>query len=129
MVNYTALKEALANRCASFPGDLVGKHAFLTILENEIRNVKHYKGEALRQMHAEGWTLIFPSRKPPGKPGSGSHELYKTGIWLETPTVLKKGRDSEMSPLITRKFNALRGDVMNSTEGEFLPRLGRQLSG
>jgi len=122
--NYTELKAALKLVRMFFPGDLVGKHAFLTILENEIRNVKHYKGEALRQMHTEGLTLNISIQETSVKPGAGARELYKTGIWLEVPTVLKKGRDSEMAPLITRKFNALRGDVMNSTEGEFLPRLG-----
>jgi len=121
---YTTLKQALKQVRIFFPGDLVGKHAFLTILENEIRNVKHYKGEALRQMHLEGLTLNISIQETNVKSGNSTQELYKTGIWIEAPTVLKKGRDSELSPLISRKFNALRGDVMNATEGEFLPRLG-----
>ncbi len=118
--DYEAMKAVLKSCQVFFPGEVVGRHAFFTMLENEIRNVKHYKGSDLVEIQRNGLKLnlsiqeanVMASEKD-------SRELYKVGVWIGTPTDLQiKGN----IPLVRRKFNALLGDIMD--EETFAPRLG-----
>ena len=81
---HKELKEALESFEVFLPGGVVGKHAFFTILENEIRNVKHYSEDDLVDMRRDGLNLVIAIR-----PGSLSSQLdyhvnslFKIGIWL-----------------------------------------------
>ena len=52
--NLNACINALA-RCVYFsPGGVVGKHGLFTLLENELRNVKHFEEERIEEMR-ETW--------------------------------------------------------------------------
>lgn len=90
---YQSFKQKLSNMKAFFPGGVVGKHALLTIIENEIRNIKHYKGEQLRGIQKEGLSLnisVHPVFIHPEDPYNKNRtwadcELYKVGVWIKHP--------------------------------------------
>ena len=118
--DYKKIKEALEDCICFFPGEVVGRHAFFTMLENEIRNVKHYKGENLRSIQKNGLELNISLQETGVLPTNVvDRELYKVGIWIGTPTELKV---NEQNALIIKKYDTLINDVM---DGEtFAPRLG-----
>ena len=116
---YQELKAELKSIRAFFPGGVIGKHAFFTLLENEIRNVKHFHDKALKSIQKEGLTLnislherSFDSQNPQ------RHEqpqLLKFGVWLNHPTQLK-------SELLTRRIDNLDEDIIMPVTSR--PRLG-----
>lgn len=117
---YAEIKEILKNTHLFFPGEVVGRHAFFTMLENEIRNVKHYKGSSLSQIQQNGLQLnISLQQQSVNKAAKGDYELYKVGVWINTPTDLRL-RSEEL--LVMRKFEALIADIMD--EDTFAPKLG-----
>ena len=118
--DYLKVKKALLDCVCFFPGEVVGRHAFFTMLENEIRNVKHYKGDSLKSIQKTGLELNISLQETGVLPTKTvDRELYKIGIWIGTPTELKI---NENSSLILRKYKTLINDVM---DGEtFAPRLG-----
>ena len=117
--NYNAFKEILQTFKAFFPGGVVGKHAFFTTLENEIRNVKHYNPERRKQMQEEGLTLNISieedSYQTIDVPSDYTTEYYKIGIWLNHPVDLTQS-------LITKKLNKIKGDIL--TKETYQPKLG-----
>ncbi|MCI5080668.1 MAG: hypothetical protein MRY78_03195 [Saprospiraceae bacterium] len=118
--DYLKVKEALRECICFFPGEVVGRHAFFTMLENEIRNVKHYKGDSLKQIQKTGLELNISLQETGVLPTKiADRELYKVGIWIGTPTELhNKGKNT----LIVRKYETMIHDVMD--EETFAPRLG-----
>ena len=118
--DYAKVKTLLENSKLFFPGEVVGRHAFFTMLENEIRNVKHYKGESLTDIQKNGLKLYISLQEKRVKDDQGSDpELYNIGVWIGTPTDLQT-RGSNI--LVKRKFEALYKDIMD--EETFAPRLG-----
>lgn len=123
--DYVEIKEYLKSCNIFFPGEVVGRHAFFTMLENEIRNVKHYKGEDLKSIQKNGLNLYISLQDTNIRPSAvkeiekTENELYRIGVWIGTPTQLKIGG---LQPLIRRKFDALMGDIMDADT--FSPRLG-----
>lgn len=116
---YLEIKKLLESYIAFFPGEVVGRHSFFTILENEIRNVKHFKGQALKGIQENGLTLnISLQETNVSEAIRPEKELLKIGIWLGTPTYLKINDQY----LIKQKYEALTAGVMD--EGTFAPRLG-----
>lgn len=101
------------------PGGVVGRHAFFTILENEIRNVKHFPKTVRDQMITDGLTLnisieeayINTALKQQGKP----NECFLLGVWLKHPTRVSK-------KLITDRLEQLWGDII--LQDTYTPRLG-----
>lgn len=80
---------------AFFPGGVVGRHAFFTILENEIRNVKHYSRSVQAIMREQGLTLNISIEEDSYKQKNKTHsnrtkEYYKIGVSLEHPTNLTR---------------------------------------
>ena len=117
--DYIKIKELLESCQAFFPGEVVGRHSFFTILENEIRNVKHFKGAALKHIQDNGLTLNVSLQECNVIEHSESaRELYKVGIWIGTATNLKINDQY----LIRQKYEALSAGVMD--EDTFAPRLG-----
>ena len=106
-----------------FPGGVVGKHAFLTILENEIRNIKHHKDDTdlMERIRENGLRLNISIHKRPINtdiPTYGNKtELYKIGVSLQLPTKI------EYTTLEERLHN-LEGDIIND---DYRPRLGGTL--
>lgn len=123
--DYVALQKVLRQYPVFFPGGVVGRHSFYTIIENEIRNIKHYHGEALNDAQKNGLILtisIHPCSLREEVPSE--NELYKIGVWLEVPTKLKQQiRGDESAYLLQRKQVNLRKSVM-SPGGDYAPLLG-----
>ncbi|MEN0003044.1 MAG: hypothetical protein AAF798_02830 [Bacteroidota bacterium] len=120
--DYAMIKQVLQDAQLFFPGEVVGRHAFFTMLENEIRNVKHYKGKSLQHIQKHGLQLTIALQEASVQPHQKQEkekELYKVGVWINTPTDLRL-RNSEL--LIRRKFDALVADIMD--EDTFAPKLG-----
>ncbi|GJM34067.1 MAG: hypothetical protein DHS20C18_30680 [Saprospiraceae bacterium] len=119
-VDYSEMKEVLRSCLVFFPGEVVGRHAFFTMLENEIRNVKHYKGSDLLEIQQNGLKLNLSIQETNvTNKEKDLRELYKVGVWIGTPTDLQIQGNV---PLVKRKYNALIGDIMD--EETFAPRLG-----
>jgi hypothetical protein len=80
----------LKNVQVFFPGAVVGHHALYTILENELRNIKHYDKEVIDRMQEKGLTLHLSIEEDSISKKAGSLDYYKLGIWLEHPTMLSQ---------------------------------------
>ena len=85
--DHDSLIDALRGIEAFFPGGVVGRHAFYTLLENTLRDIKHFGYEERARMKKEGLTLavsIFPSKLSKSlRKGIHDYSLYKIGIWIE----------------------------------------------
>lgn len=118
--DYVALKDAMEQCRLFFPGEVVGRHAFFTLLENKIRNVKHFKGDTLRKMQSEGLELCISFQNRPVRMGEeGAKALWAIGVWLNAPVDLWT-RDGDILPRM--RYANLRKDIMD--ESTFAPRLG-----
>ncbi|MFN0216539.1 MAG: hypothetical protein ACKVT2_19940 [Saprospiraceae bacterium] len=101
---FKKLEPLLKKYRAFFPGGVVGKHAFFTILENEIRNVKHYAG-ALEEMRKNGLTLNLTIEEDTyhtqGEPQvqTGRAEYYKMGVFIRQTTYIKTQVEESMKSL------------------------------
>lgn len=118
--DFDLIKERLVAYKAFFPGGVVGEHAFFTILETELRNVKHYKPEELEQIRKEGLTLNISVeednyRVDKAKIKSEETQYYKIGVWLKHPLEISK----ELMMLRPQK---LYDDIVEKET--FLPKLG-----
>lgn len=118
--DYDQVKQVLLESLLFFPGEVVGRHAFFTLIENEIRNVKHYKGADLRHIQENGLELCISLQDAPVKMDwKGDKALCRIGIWINTPTPLRLNDDTL---LLQRKYNAIKQGVMD--EETFAPHLG-----
>ena len=121
------------------PNGIVGQHALFTILENTLRNVKHYKKE-LKTMKKEGIRLYlslqstefirrFPEQEMPVEAKDGydftsERSLFKVGAWLHHPQELLNEEGSfineedtpfdEKGTVIGGHTQQLRNRVVNS---------------
>ncbi|MEL7123382.1 MAG: hypothetical protein AAFO07_28305, partial [Bacteroidota bacterium] len=98
-----------------FPGGVVGKHAFFTLVENEIRNVKHFSKAKQEEMKVKGLNLNI-SIRPAAlskkiKNASDDRVLYKIGVWLDHKTNLISHDDH----LVVNRMEALRGDIITNS--------------
>lgn len=118
---FDAFKTELSEYKAFFPGGVVGRHAFFTILENELRNVKHYTPEQRKKMQDEGLTLnlsieqdsYLVQRKDVTK--AISSEYYKIGVWIKHPVKITLD-------LLVGRLGRLADDII--MEETYRPRLG-----
>ncbi len=118
---YVALRDWLKTVRVFLPGEIVGRHAFFTILENEIRNVKHYRGDALQRIQKNGLDLCIAIQETTvmqAEPEMQHRNLVRVGVWIGEPTVLH----TQQYQLVRRRFEVLRSDIMDSET--FSPRLG-----
>lgn len=117
---HDVLKGYLESFKVFLPGGIVGEQAFYTILENELRNVKHYTPEVITEMQTEGLCLNIsiegnhytgahtdPTKKPP---------YYKIGVWLKhpvliTPELIKKRLKNLDSDIIFKDYRAKLGGI------------------
>lgn len=118
--DYIKVKEFLEDCQLFFPGEVVGRHAFFTLIENKIRNVKHFKGDALRKMQQEGLELCISFQERPVRMDHPRDQaLYSVGIWLNG-LVKFAMKDGSLLPHV--RFDSLRKGIMD--EDSFAPRLG-----
>lgn len=113
-----ALKHPLKDIRFFLPGGVVGKHAFFTMLENEIRNVKHYNRSELALLRKEGLTLSI-GIQPYSLPKSTQQELYRLSIWIDAPTRLLT--DDTAEHVVLKKWKSLEGELFDSGVA---PKLG-----
>jgi hypothetical protein len=106
--DFLYMRDKLKEIKMYFPGGVVGRHAFYTMIENEIRNVKHYNKEELAVLQAEGLTLSIGVQPWSLKAGGGK-ELYRVSVWLETPTRLHTGSKH----VVMSKWEALEGEIFH----------------
>ena len=113
---YEPLKKELEELRAVFPGGIVGKHAFFTLLENEIRNVKHYRKEALEKIQREGLilNLSFHLRPVDSNENENGDDLLKVGVWLNHPVELSE-------EMLIKRIRGLDQDIITAN---YQPRLG-----
>jgi len=116
---FDILKEALLKKEVFFPGAVVGKHAFFTTLETEIRNIKHFKPHQIEQIKDTGLNLNISIEDSSYKyevhdPRNYEFELFKVGIWLGHPQPIGR-KDLE------KKLERNRGDIISKS---FSPNLG-----
>lgn len=114
--DFDRLRQHLKACKVYFPGGVVGKHAFFTILENEIRNVKHHSEAEIANIAKNGLTLNLSIQEMPYEEGqlSGRPTYYKIGVWLKHPVFM--GRKT-MYDRVAR----LQQDIINEQNR---PRLG-----
>ncbi|MDX2283665.1 MAG: hypothetical protein NW241_05855 [Bacteroidia bacterium] len=90
--DFKPLYEAIQQLPPVFlPGELIGQEAMFTILENTLRNIKHYR-DALETIRKEGLRMYISIQETAyvRRDGTPSEELnlYKTGVWLHHPQPL-----------------------------------------
>jgi hypothetical protein len=116
---YQALKKELEDTHLFFPGGVIGKHAFFTLLENEIRNVKHFKNGILKQIQQEGLILNISLHLRPVDSNKDEQvanpQLFKIGVWLKHPVNIN-------AELLTKRIDGLDAPII--TDETFQPRLG-----
>lgn len=119
-IDFEAIKDALESCQLFFPGEVVGRHAFFTLIENKIRNVKHFKGDALRQMQQGGLELCISfQERSVRRSHKEDRALYSVGIWLNG---LVKFRVKDGTLLPAARYENLSKGIMD--EDSFAPRLG-----
>jgi hypothetical protein len=115
---FSYLRDRLKEVKIFFPGGVVGRHAFYTMIENEIRNVKHYQRKDLLEMQKEGLTIAI-GIQPWSLYGSQGEELYRISVWLDKPTRLVSDGGEY---LLKRKWETLDGEIFNPKT--YAPYLG-----
>lgn len=115
---FIHLRDRLKDVKIFFPGGVVGRHAFYTMIENEIRNVKHYQRKDLLEMQKEGLTIAI-GIQPWSLFGSQGEELYRMSVWLDKPTRLVNDNGIH---LLKRKWETLDGEIFDPKT--YAPYLG-----
>ncbi len=118
---FEELKPELQNCKAFFPGGVVGKHALFTLLENKIRNIKHFEGKALKTIQEEGLTLNISVQNmwvdTESTDNTEPPQFFKIGVWIKHPV--------EVSPnLLINRVNGLDLDII--TDDSYQPKFGGQ---
>lgn len=76
------------------PGGIIGEHALFTLIENTIRNIKHYKDDqTLEKIQNSGIDLCISLREKnlmgvKSTSNGNKTELFKVGVWLKHLTPL-----------------------------------------
>jgi hypothetical protein len=109
--DFLYMRDKLKEINMYFPGGVVGRHAFYTMIENELRNVKHYNKEELAVLQEQGLTLSIGVQPWSLKAGGGK-ELYRVSVWPETPTRLKTGSKH----VVMSKWEALEGEIFHQNK-------------
>ncbi|MEM9981230.1 MAG: hypothetical protein AAF734_01965, partial [Bacteroidota bacterium] len=111
---HDLLKKALEQVEVFLPGGVVGRHAFFTLLENTLRDVKHLPEVALKDIAVNGLDLVvsvFPSKLSRAvRKVSNDYSLYKVGIHLNS---LQSA--TQKQPLAARALENINKDILTST--------------
>ncbi|MEM6805579.1 MAG: hypothetical protein AAF696_29550, partial [Bacteroidota bacterium] len=95
------------------PGELIGQEAFFTILENTLRNVKHYV-KVLEDIRTNGLNFCLSIQPVPfvRRDGTPTEEekLFKVGVWLHHPQKLYFDNSGEA--VIEQQMNILKERIV-----------------
>ena len=123
---FLDLKEKLKSCEIFLPGGVVGKHALFTLIENEIRNVKHFPHADISKMRKDGLN-IFIGIRPGSLTGTdladkkiNNKPLYKIGIWLGHKSDLYN--IDRTAHLVINRLERLKMDIITPDTNQ--PRLG-----
>lgn len=105
---FELLKKPLKKINAFFPSSIVGQHAFYTILENELRNVKHYQYAAIEEMRRNGLTLHISIEEQimNHQEHADQYPYYLIGIWLEHLTIIDQ-------QVLSRRLALINNDIVD----------------
>lgn len=115
--DFDTLKKELQNFRAFFPGGVVGEHAFFTILENEIRNVKHFDRAALNDMRKNGLTLNLSFEEDTYEEDFQETKYYKIGVWIKQKMPITE-------KLLRIRLEKLWNDIITKESYPYPPKLG-----
>ncbi len=124
--DYEKLRNELAQTKVFLSGGVVGKHSFFTIIENEIRNVKHHDVATKKHMNEHGLDLHLSFQSINVKreqSDRAKQELYQVGVWIGHPTDLFVGHENK-EMLLLIKMRGLAGDIMEEKNNVYKPKLG-----
>lgn len=117
---FERLKQALESLPEVFlPNGIIGKHAFYTIIENTLRNVKHFR-EEYKNMQENGiqlWLSVqetsFEDR--PRRITADSPNLFQFGVWLQHDIALVQPDidESQQQPVFFRYLSRLQENIVN----------------
>ena len=117
---FTELKEALEALPEVFlPNGIIGKHAFYTILENTLRNVKHFKDEYLNMQqnginfHISIQPHAYEDRERDIR--VDEENLFEVGVWLQHPIYLihKTHNATSNKPIYFKYYERLSESIVN----------------
>lgn len=121
--DHSELRKILEDTRIFFPGGIVGVHSFLTLVENSLRNIKHYKNSSeFSEIQKNGIKLKFDfssvwlMNQNKGSQGK-KHELLKCAIYLDHYNYLYENGSSAIDK-IQGKYSL---DVLDENQK---PRLG-----
>lgn len=120
--HFELFAEELKQCKVFFPGGIVGKQAFLTILETEIRNIKHYKDdrELMDDVEKNGLILNISIHQRHVNSyienGNDPCEIYKIGISLKLPSAVRADE-------VSNRLENLAKSIV-SEPPHYRPRLG-----
>ncbi|MEA5461669.1 hypothetical protein VB796_21555 [Arcicella sp. LKC2W] len=136
--DFEKLRRTLSKEIVYMPNSIIGIHAFLTIIENTIRNVKHFKHD-FDNIRRNGLTLIITFQKfdvfnikfeevveeLPCNDGLncnyiGKHRLYRTGIAIGHKIKPLEFEDKMSSPFGTIKEKLFKGITDSDTGAPML---------
>lgn len=117
---FEPLRQALEGLPEVFlPNGIIGKHAFYTIIENTLRNVKHFRDE-YAAMQKDGINLhlsLQPASFEDKRNGlkDDALNLFKVGVWLRHDIKLvHKGNDAVNNyPVFFRYLSRLQENIVN----------------
>ncbi|MEO0898626.1 MAG: hypothetical protein AAFY71_19590 [Bacteroidota bacterium] len=98
--DYKTLRDALDKLDEVFlPSRIIGQQAFYTIIENTLRNIKHYRSviEEIRETGIRLFVSIQPTKFYELTEEDRLHlgkesKLYKVGVWLHHKQQLRRGK-------------------------------------
>jgi len=108
------------------PGGVIGEHALFTIIENTIRNIKHYKDNNFKEIQKNGIDLYI-SIQDENKDGEDDKSTrLKIGVWLNHITSLKaKVKDSNDETVDKKIIEIMEEKAVGSIIDDMgMPRMG-----
>lgn len=111
------------------PGGVVGEHALFTILENTLRNIKHYTDEkTLPGIKENGIDLCIAINKERlklekqvSRTSDKPEELFRVSVWLGHPTIMKVKYNEKEISLWEKVTNSTRQPIIDKNGN---PRMG-----
>lgn len=126
---HKALREELSQYKYNvfLPGGVVGKHSFFTLIENTIRNVKHYKNcddwNEIKKRGLDLYISIAPIWLQNNAKAGKKRELYKIGTWINHDLELYiEKADQQDERIVPQKIRKLLQQPIIDSNGK--PRLG-----
>jgi SAM-dependent methyltransferase len=117
---FNCIKDQLKECNVFFPGGIIGEHSFFTILENTLRNVKHFKKKQIDEMKNKGVDLWISIEEEKLTDKSKEKELYNIGVWLNH-SVHPESKNKEYEYLVEELDHISEKPILKENQS---PRMG-----